>query len=334
MTAKKKPAELTQNDPEFLPVQFDLTEARLVKLASEYAPSNIPTATEKGDEGYLIVHEKTMAITKVRTNLEKVRKSLKADALAWGKKVDGEAKRLREIIEQLEAPWRALKEDLDEKEDREREQARLAEQQRMEEIELRIADIKAYAEGLIGADAATIQGRLDDLNRIVVNEEGFGEYTEAAMVTGDIVRKSLETALAERQAFERQQAEQAEQQAKLDAQAAEQAEQQRKLDEQKAAQEAAEAAEKARKEKEEREAQEEIERQEREAAAVEAEKRAKAELAERLPEDIKLREYADSLLSVPVPELKSDSMCRVASESAIRLNAIYHFILDNTQEVK
>ena len=115
MTQARKSKELTHTDPEFLPVQYDMTEIQIAKLVKEYDPKTIPEASVKGDDGYLVIHDKTMAITKVRTHIDRIRKILKADSLAWGKKVDGEAKRLTAIVETLEAPWRKVKNDLDEK---------------------------------------------------------------------------------------------------------------------------------------------------------------------------------------------------------------------------
>ena len=102
---KPQAAELTHADPEFLPVQYDMTAARIKQLTKAYSPKSIPKASAKGDDGYLVIHEKVMAIIKVRTSIDKVRKSLKADALTWSKKVDGEARRLTAIVEAL---WRML----------------------------------------------------------------------------------------------------------------------------------------------------------------------------------------------------------------------------------
>ena len=89
---------LTPNDPEFLPVQFDLTEAQMNQLAVDYDPGTIPKALEVGDEDYLFIHNKVMAIVKVRTGTDKVRVKLKADSLAWGRSVDAYAKGLNEKL--------------------------------------------------------------------------------------------------------------------------------------------------------------------------------------------------------------------------------------------
>lgn len=333
--------ELKPDDPKFLPAQYDLTAAQLTKLRKEYDPANIPTALEKGDEGYQAIHSMVMNITKVRTNIDKVRKGLKADALAWGKKVDGEAKRLTEIVVSLEEPWRKIKTDLEEKEEREKQAAREAEEKAIAIIEERIAGIKSLTEGLLGATADQILARNYEASSVEITEELFGDYVEAATIIRKTVMETLTNAHAERLEFEeqqaaaaKQQAEMAEQQAKLDAQAAEQAKAQRELDDQKAAQEAAEKAEQARKEKEEREAQEEIERQEREQAEAEAKKKRKAELAKRLPEDRKVRDYADALMAVQAPGVESKELGDLVMTALVKVKEIQKLIYLSTQEKK
>ena len=222
-----KAKELTREDPDFLPVQYDLEAAKLRKLAKEYDPKLMPKAREKGDDGYQVIHEKTMAITKVRTNIEKVRKSLNADALKWTGEVNTEAKRLTSIISELEAPWRDVKTELDEKEAREAEAARQREQERIEVIEQRIADIKILAEGLIGASAEVIKTRLDLATAIEIDEDRFDDYVEAAEHAKSVVVSALNAAYDVRVDFEEQQEQLRKQQAEL-------AESQRRVDEENA----------------------------------------------------------------------------------------------------
>ena len=280
---------LTPDDPEFLPVQYDLTEARLKKLAKEYDPKQIPTAEIKGDDAYTEIHNKVMAIVTVRTNIEKKRKELKSDALAWGKKVDGEAKRLTTAVEEMEAPWREIKINLDKKEEREAEAARLAEESRLEEIEDRIFAINSMTNGLLNVDSAAIQARIDKAQGIQINEDAYGEYLEAAQLAHGNVLNELQTALEQKVQFEegqaalaKQQAEQAEAQRKID-------EQQAEIDKVKREQDAAARAELERREKEERQAREKAEAAQREEEA----KRIKAEQELQDKKDAEDRELAE-----------------------------------------
>jgi hypothetical protein len=342
---------LTHEDPQFLPVQYSLTEERLAELAKEYDPDLIPEAVVKGDDGYLVVHEKAMAIVKVRSNIENVRKDLKKDSLAWGKKVDTEAKRLNTIIEKLEAPWKALKLELDTMEAVKAAAAADAEQERQELIELAISSIRNLAEGLIGATAEAIQKRIDELKTVVVTEEKFGEYVEAGKLTGDITMKALTSALEERQAFEASQAvlkeEQAalitqqaaareaaaEQQAELDAQAAMLAAGRKELADAQAAVKASEDAAKAAEEVATRKEQEAKEAVLRTAAKAEADKKDLAKMKKRLPQDKEAREFAErlSVAACSKPDLKDPDLKVIVQEAVGMVLTAALSINTNTQ---
>ncbi len=300
---------LTPKDPEFLPVQFDLTDAQMNQLAVDYDPSLIPKALEVGDENYTFIHNKVMAIVKVRTGADKIRKTLKADSLAWGKKVDGYAKGITDQLLALEAPWRQVKLDLEEAERRASEIKLAAEQKRQAEIEGRVAGIRAMSEGLINADAVTIQKRIDAIDHMVITDQLFSEYQEAAKLTGDIVRKSLVVALDERLEFEGQQAVLAEQKADMEVQQAAQREAAAELQAQMDAQQAAidaqkkemadaqaviKASEDAAKAAEAKEAQRKADVKEaaqRSADKAQADKKNAAKMLARLPQDKEVAEY-------------------------------------------
>ena len=358
MTAKKT-KELKQSDPEFLPVQYGMTEAAIAQLRKDYDPALIPDTETKGDNGYLVVHEKVMSITKVRTAIEKKRKELKSDALAWGRLVDGKAKELTEIIEDIEEPWKALKSDLDEKEAREAEEARQRELEAMQIIEAKVEQLKGATNDLMGKDVAALKERLATLNSVVI-DDSYGEYVEAAQFHKDTAIATLDSAIAEREIFEAQQVELKEAQDKLAAEQKEandkaaeldrirqeneqaaadkMAEQQKKMDEQqdlldkqKAEQEEQEAAEKQRKEDEAFAELEEKQRKEKEAADAEAKKVRDAELYNRLPEDVKLRQYADALLAVEVPVVESEEMDQLNVDTALTLGHLAANIYTKTQ---
>lgn len=326
--------ELAHDDPKFLPTQYGLTEQQLNQLAVDYDPKLIPEATEVGDEGYQQVHTKVMAIIKVRTNIDKVRKGLKEDSLKWGRKVDGEAKRLTKIVEDLEAPWKKVKLDLEEAERKAAEEAMAAEQKRMDEIEGRIAGIRNLAEGLIGADAEAIQKRIDELLTLSVTEELFGDYVEAAKLTGDITLKSLRSALEERTAFEANrkhlEKEQAEMKLQQDALAAEKKE----LEEEKAAMKASEDAAKAAEEKEAQRKQDVKDAAQRSADAGEATRKDKAKMKARLPQDQEAREYAKRLTDVAFskPDLDDEELFALVEAATAAVVAAVKIIEDNTQE--
>lgn len=317
MAGKK---ELKPSDPNFLPTEYGLTKHGLGKLKKEYDPALIPDTTEKGDEGYLVVHEKVMKITKVRTAIEAKRKELKADSLAWGKKVDAVAKELTQAVLDIEKPWKTLKTDLDEKEAREAEEARKVEAERIALIEEKVRQLKTGAEGLLGLPVSRLQERMRTLESVEIDAT-YGEYQEAAEHHKTAALVAISQAITERQKFE-------EEQAALKAQQDAMAEQQRKLDEQQAAID---------KEKAEREAQEAAERQEKEDAAfAELEEKQRqekaAELKKRMPDDLKIREYALALLSVKIPKVKDEELKKLVNTLINQVAEVATYAFAHTQE--
>jgi hypothetical protein len=318
MENKMEEKALTPNDPEFLPVQFDLTEAKLNQLTEDYDPSLIPEVVDVGDENYTFVHNKVMAIVKIRTGADKVRVKLKADSLAWGRKVDAYLKGLTDKLIALEEPWRQVKLDLEEAERKEAAEKMEAERKHQAEIEKRIADIRILAEGLIGASAADIQKNIDILDNMVISVALFADYQEAAKLTGDIVRKSLVLALEERTTFEAgqaalvtHQAEMAEKQAEMDAQ-------QKALDKQKADQEAAERAAKAAEEAESQRKADLNASQQRTVDDAQATKKEVAYLKKRKPQDKEAREFAErlSIAACSKPDLEDEYLKELVADAA------------------
>jgi len=358
-TAKKKIAkksgstkELKPSDPEFLPVEYNMTEAGINQLRKEYDPVLIPDTETKGDEGYLIVHDKVMDIVKRRTGIEKKRKLLKSDALAWGKKVDGEAKRLTEIIEEIEKPWKDIKTELDEKEAVEAEKARLAEVERIQIIEAKVSQLKDSTSGLLTFDVVKLKERLTSVTAIVINES-YGEFAEAAQFHKDNAVGALDAAITEREVLE-------EQQAKVKRDQEELAAKQKKIDDENAAKqkvlddniaeakktqlaneveakrlkdeaEKQVAAEKQRKEDEAFAELQEKQRKEKEQLEAEEETALKETLAARLPEDEKMRVYIANLRAVELPDVKNKDMKNLVVKVLMKLDDISDLIFNNTQ---
>jgi len=318
-----KELELSHRDPKFLPIQYDMESARIKQLTEEFDPKSIPKAVEKGDDGYLVIHEKTMSLVKIRTNIDRVRKALKSDALAWGKKVDGQAKIYTTLVEKLEEPWREIKTKLDEKEAREEAEARELEISKMKLIENRILYIKELANGLLGANSKLIQGRIDELREVPVDDARFGDYAEAAIVTKQVVLDSLIAAHRERVVFEDGLKKHAREKAELK-------EQRELLAKEKAELKASQEAVEQRKLEEENRIKEESDRQEREAAAAEEAKQAEATAKKRLPEDIKVRDYVNKLVGIKQPAVRDKGLVSLLAHLASELEIIKAFVYDRT----
>jgi hypothetical protein len=339
-------------------VEYDLTQAQLNQLAVDYDPANIPEAKAVGDEGYNLVHERVMAITKVRTRIEKKRKELKKDALEWGRKVDSEAKRLTGLIEDLESPWRQVKLNLEEAERKAAEAKIAAAQKRQAKIEESIANIRVLSEGLINATAATIEERIKTLESLVLTEEVYGEFVEAAQVTGDIVGKALRVALAERVEFEKSQAALKAEQDKIREEQEKLKQGQRELANALAAKKAAEEAVEAEKAAAAKREADEIRAREEAQAKAEYSQRKYADrhpslaslipkvwgqkpkadqeaemayLQARLPEDKLVVEYVTKLAMVEVPVIEDPHLVEVLATAHHKLAELVEEVYSNTQ---
>ena len=82
-------------------VKLNRTEAGLLQLRTELAGKVYDLTTVKGDKE---ARNDRLRCVGLRANVEKLRKSLKAPALEFGRLIDSEAKRITEAVESLEAP--------------------------------------------------------------------------------------------------------------------------------------------------------------------------------------------------------------------------------------
>ena len=80
--------------------KFSLTDAAIEQMEKEFLPLVVKGVEDK--DGYKAVREARLTVKEHRVKVEKTRKELKADSLAFGKAVDGEAKRITTKLESIE----------------------------------------------------------------------------------------------------------------------------------------------------------------------------------------------------------------------------------------
>jgi hypothetical protein len=80
--------------------RFSPSDVAIAAMRDQYMPLKI--AGVEDAEGFKAVHSARMVVREHRVAVEKTRKELKADALEYGRKVDGEAKRLTAMLEPIE----------------------------------------------------------------------------------------------------------------------------------------------------------------------------------------------------------------------------------------
>lgn len=320
-----------KSDPLQEPPKFPITEATIEDMSAAYLPLTINGLEDK--LGYENVHSARLVVKKHRCQVENTRVALKADAVKYGKTVDGEAKRLKALLAPIEAHLvseeKAI-EDAKESIREEKRQAAEAEAQAVKDAEA--AEVKRVAD----EEAARVKAEQDaeDERLRVAGEKMKAEQMalRMAQTAQEVKQRHAQQKLAdERLAYDKQVA--ADRQAVEDEQkqwrekaAEKQREAQKKLDEQAWVIEVekqrladieaervravelekakAEAAEQAKKDTETRIAREKEEAE----VQAEEEKAAKIRAEELRPDREKLFALADEVNAIEIPAMRAGEM--------------------------
>jgi chromosome segregation ATPase len=215
-------------------VAYSVTDAKIAEIAASCA--DLTTDTPKGYEEVRIAIGN---IVSLRTAIERRRVELKADALAWGKRVDGEARRLTVALEAIENPLKDKKKAVDDEKarikaeadaaklraleaeiaaNREREEARLRGEREAEERRLAAerAEIEAERAKLAEERRQADERAAAERARVDAEQRAERERLAAEREKLDAERRAVEKARqdAERAEFERKAREKAEQDAR------------------------------------------------------------------------------------------------------------------------
>lgn len=299
-------------------VTYSRTEAALATLRAKYKDARYDLTTTAGDKA---ARAARLELVNLRAGLEKKRKELKAPALDFGKKVDGEAARITAEILTLEAPIDAqikADEQRREIERKAKEEAEAARRKKHTDAIARIAGYLAQAAGLPSTRLADGIAKLE-----AFDVSGFEEFqqeaadTLARTVAG--LRALHAKALASEEELARLEAQRVEQ-ARI---AAEQAEAARKLQEQAAElarQREAIAAEERRQEAERQRLAAEEEAKARAKIAEEQRAQAAKEAAEKAEADRLARQAAEAERPAePLPPVVSTPPAAVSAPSVVAI---------------
>ena len=140
-------------------VKYDINEATLaaIKVKAETLTADTP-------EGYEEVRKTIAVLRDSRGVIEKKRVELKADALAFGRLVDSEAKRLTGLVVEIEDPLKAKKAAVDDEKERAKREAEAARLRAIEaEIEANRAKKAAEEKAVRDAEAARMAAEREAL---------------------------------------------------------------------------------------------------------------------------------------------------------------------------
>lgn len=89
-------------------VDYSITDAAIAGLREKYTGLKVSDTDSRKQ-----VSEAIQDVSGLRTSVEEKRKNLKEDALAWGKKVDAEAKRITALLLEIEEPLKIERRNFD-----------------------------------------------------------------------------------------------------------------------------------------------------------------------------------------------------------------------------
>ncbi len=327
-------------------INYNVTNAALAELKERHAGKVV---TDKAS--LKVVTGAIGEVRTLRTSIEKKRKELKADSIAWGKRVDAEAIRLTEALLEIETPMKESKAEFG---------AQLAEGKRLEEEkerrrgethQERIRNIIAMPGKAIMGGKGELKRQITTLESWHVDEDLCEEFTistkearESALnAMKDLLQGELEReAEAERQAQIRE--EQEAEQRRLDEQRQAQEEAERKLQEERdeSQRQQDEVAEQKRQaelaeEKRLKDIVDEEARVAKEAADREAEEAAEVARREReealRPDKEKLETFAKYLLAVSGPDLSENEALRIREEAKYGIKTVANLIIAKIEEL-
>lgn len=189
----------TEGDVEgTLVVKYDVTETAIAELRDRYKDIKFdtPAAYEEGRKAIAVLRD-------LRGKIEKRRKDLKADSLAFGRKVDAVARTFTTLIAEIEDPMQAAKTLIDEEESRKKREAEKAEllaleaklKAEREEEEAKAKAARAEEEKRLAAQRAAIaeaeaklaeDSRAAEIKRVAAEEELRVEREALARKTAQI----------------------------------------------------------------------------------------------------------------------------------------------------
>ena len=281
-------------------ISFSVADVAIAELSAKYMPLKVNGLNDLA--GLAAVHDARMEVKGLRVDVEKKRKELKADALEYGRKVDGEAKRITALLEPIEAHLEAEESIVVKEKERKAAEEAAAKKAKLDTRLAALAAVQRVVNPFAVEGMTT--GQFDDYlaEATVAYAKWLSDKAEE-----EAARKAESDRLAaERAELDRQKSEQAAAQKLLD-------DERRKLELEKAR---AEAAEKAKQEAEARHA-----KQLADAEAAKAKADAERLRAEALrPDKEKLLLVADAVQGVHVPAMSGATMQDAASAIRIRLN--------------
>ncbi len=163
-------------------ISFPCTETAIAELRQQFSGLTCDTS-----EGYEATRKAIGTIRSYRVAIENRRRELKADSLAWGRKVDAVAKELTIALASIEEPLKLSKQAVDEEKERKQREAEQAELRQIEEeIQLK----RAEEEARLRVERENEQQRMAEENqRLIAEKARLDEERKKIMAEAEAIRK-------------------------------------------------------------------------------------------------------------------------------------------------
>jgi len=313
-------------------VKYNIETAVITALAVKYADVKVVDGKSK---------EFAMAglaeYRELRLKIDAKHKELKADALIYGRAVDAEKNRLKGLLEPGEQHLKDARQVYDDKIAAKKTEKDRIEQERIDTILSKIADIEKVPSTTVSMNSEMVASRCDFYVGIQITEEEYQEFTEKAKQVKLATLSALDDIYNDKVIQEKESAERKAEIEKIEKLRAEQAEAQAKIDKEKAAFEAEKRAEQEKQDRTEferkaqeqakaqakRQAEQEVQMKEKE--RIEAEREAKRQ-ADLLPDKEKIIAFADMLVDLKLPVVKSQAAKLIMAEVNAQLDDLQSLI--------
>lgn len=306
------------SDIESLVVQYSVSDGAIAEIAERFKDAEASTT-----DGYKNVVAGIRCTRDLRVEVEARRKELKTDALVYGRKVDGEARRITDALLEVENPLKLLKEQVDHEKARAK---RDAENKRLKEERQKLEEERATKE----AEEKAIR----EAEEASLAEERKALKAEREKLDAEKRARAAEQNIEDQKRRDRQEAQDKERREKRLAEDLERAEKQRieeeELEHRRREIEQLDQERRAR-EKAEKEAEEKrLEGERRKTELAELEKRRQVAL----PDVDKLKNYTDALLDLSPPPVVSPSGIAVLGQIERKLLEAQKLATDFAEELK
>lgn len=302
--------EIEVLDPEKPIAAYNPIRAGIQAMREKYGKTVFSVATTKDMDATKAARAE---VREVRYNVEKIRKTLKAPALAYSKRIDDEAKEYTEAILMIEAPIDELIKAEEHRKAEEKAERERIEAERRKAIDERIWGIGQFAISAGGLSSDKVAALLETLRAEEITLDDFGDRAGEAEIAKQqtLVRlQEMHTAAVTQEAEAKRLAAERE---KLDQQRREQEEREAQARAKAAAEEAERGAEIERQQAELKAQQDEIDRQRRE---IEEAKAAAAKAEQDRLDAIAAEEQVKRDAEVKAEQDKADAAAAAAQKKA------------------